>query len=107
MIEKEIGKRIQQYRKKKGITQESLAEQIGVSHHHMSSYERGIYNIKLDTLVQIINILGCAADDLFCDVIDQGYKVRASRLSDLIETLSPEEQNKIFDVVETMVKNAK
>ncbi|MBE6700020.1 MAG: helix-turn-helix transcriptional regulator [Ruminococcaceae bacterium] len=107
MIEKAIGKRVQEFRKKKKLTQEQMAELVGLSHHHYSTLERGLYSIKLDTLVQIINILGCSADDIFCDVIDNGYKTRASRLSDMLAHLSPEEQAKIFDVVETMIKNAK
>ena len=107
MIEKEIGKRVQEYRKKKKLTQEELAEILEISTNHLSALERGMYNIKLDLLVQIINALDCSADDIFCDVINNGYKARASRLSDKIESLSPEEQAKIFDVVETMVKNAK
>ena len=107
MIDKEIGKRVQEYREKKKLTQEELAEILEISTNHLSALERGMYNIKLDLLVQIINALDCSADDIFCDVINNGYKARASRLSDKIEALSPEEQAKIFDVVETMVKNAK
>ncbi len=107
MVEKEIGKRIKEYRKKCGLTQEQLAEKIDLSTNHLSAIERGRYGIKPDTLVQIINCIGCTADDIFCDVIDTGYKIRASRLTDLIEKLEPEEQSKIFDVVETMIKNAK
>ena len=107
MIEKQIGKRIQECRKRKGLTQEQLAEYIDVTPHHLSALERGIYNIKLDTLVQIINILDCSADDLFCDVINSGYKIRTSRLTDQIESRPPEEQNKIFDVLETLIKNAR
>ncbi len=106
MIEKSIGKRIQEQRAKKGITQDELAEILGVSTHHLSALERGVYNIKLEMLVLIINTLGCTADDLFCDVIDSGYKARSSRLADKIERLSPEEQSKILDVVEVMINNA-
>ena len=106
MIEKLIGKRIQEYRAKKGMTQDELAEILGVSTHHLSSLERGVYNIKLEMLVLIINTLGCTADDLFCDVIDSGYKARSSRLADRLEQLSTEEQAKILDVVEVMINNA-
>ena len=107
MIEKSIGKRIQELRKKKKLTQDQLAELIDVTPHFLSSLERGVYNIKLDTLVQIINHLDCSADDIFCDVINNGYKQRASRLSDSIEKLPPEEQNTILDVVEALVKTSK
>lgn len=107
MIENSIGKRIKERRKKCGMTQEQLAEKIDLSPNHLSAIERGVYGIKLDTLVQIINCLGCTADDLFCDVIDSGYKNRASRLTDMLEKLTPEEQSNILDVVETMIRNAK
>ena len=106
MVEKDIGKRIQRFRKKKGLTQEQLAEMINMSPNHLSAIERGVYGVKLDTLVQIINCIDCTADDLFADVIKCGYKVKASRLSDEIENLPADEQSKIFDVVETMIKNA-
>lgn len=107
MIQKSIGKNIQLFRKRKGLTQEQLAEKISLSPHHLSAIERGIYQVKLDTLVEIINCLDCTADDLFADEINSGYKIRVSRLTDEIEKLSPEEQAKIFDVIEVMIKNAK
>ena len=107
MIEKSIGKRIQEYRRKKKLTQEQLAELIDVTPHFLSSLERGIYNIKLDTLVQIINHLDCSADDIFCDVVNNGYKTRACQLSDMIEKLSPEERSRVLDVVEALVKTSK
>lgn len=107
MIQKSIGKNIQFFRKRKGLTQEQLAEKISLSPNHLSAIERGVYQVKLDTLVEIMNCLDCSADDLFADEINCGYKIRASRLSDEIEQLSTEEQMKIFDVVEVMIKNAK
>ncbi len=105
MIEKAIGKRVQEFRKKKHLTQQTFAEMLGISTNYLSALERGVYNIKNEMLVQIINLLDCTADDLFCDVIDNGYRVRASRLSEQIEKLSPEEQAKIFAVVEAMLQN--
>ena len=104
MIEKSIGQRISQYRKIKGLTQEQLSEMVGLTSHPLSAIERGASGVKTDTLVQIINILGCTADDLFCDVIDSGYKARASRISDSVEKLSPENRDKVFDVLETLIK---
>ena len=106
MVEKYVGKRIQQYRKMKGLTQEKLAEMIEISPNYLSALERGIYNINLELLTNIMNCLECTANDLFCDVMQSGYKVRASRLSDMIEQLPLKEQNRIFSVVETMVKTS-
>ena len=107
MIEKQIGRRIQAIRKQRGLTQEQLAEQLDISTTHMSAIERGVSGVTVEKLVQIINCLDCTADDLFCDVLHTGYRTKSSRLYDLIAALPAKEQQKIFDVVETMVRNAK
>ena len=106
LIEVLIGKRIKEQRKKNKLTQEQLPEKLGISKNHLSAIERGVYRVQIETLVMIINCLGCTADDLFCDVIDKGYMIKSSRLSEKIEKLSPEEQNRILAVVDTLVENA-
>lgn len=107
MIEQEIGKRIKEIRKKKKIPQERLAEMIGISPNYMSALERGAYNIKLDLLVQIIDCLDITADDLFRDVVKNGYVNRASRLSDEIATLPQDEQQRIFEVLDALMRTAR
>ena len=105
-MEKIIGKRIQEFRKKKGITQEELAEVIEISPHYLSALERGLYNIKLEILVKILNYLDCSADEVFCDVVNRSYAVTSSRLSERMKALPIEEQNKILAVVEIMINNS-
>ena len=107
MIEQEIGRRIKEIRKQKKIPQEKLAEMIGISPNYMSALERGAYNIKLDLLVQIIDCLDITADDLFRDVIKNGYMNRASRISDEIESLPIEEQQRIFEVLDALLRSAR
>ena len=106
-MEKIIGKRIQEYRKKNGMTQEELSEVIDISPHYLSALERGIYNIKLETLVKILNTLGISADEVFCDVVDKSSAVSANRLSERLEALPREEQERILAVVDTMINSAK
>ena len=107
MIEQEIGRRIKEIRKQKKIPQEKLAEMIGISPNYMSALERGAYNIKLELLVQIIDCLDITADDLFRDVIKNGYVNRSSRLTDEIEKLPVDEQTRIFEVLEVLLRTAK
>lgn len=107
MIEQEIGRRIKEIRKQKKIPQEKLAEMIGISPNYMSALERGAYNIKLELLVQIIDCLDITADDLFRDVIKNGYMNRTSRLSDEIAVLPAEEQQRIFEVLEALLRTAR
>ena len=106
-MEKIIGKRIQEFRKKKGMTQEELSEVIDISPHYLSALERGIYNIKLETLVKILNTLDLSADEVFCDVVEKSYSVTSNRLSEKLGDLPIEEQVKILAVVDTMINSAK
>ncbi len=107
MIEQEIGRRIKEIRKQKKIPQEKLAEMIGISPNYMCALERGAYNIKLDLLVLIIDCLDITADDLFRDVIKNGYVNRTSRLADEIESLPTDEQQRIFEVLDALLRTAR
>lgn len=107
MIEQAIGMRIKEIRKQKKIPQEKLAEMIGITPNYLSALERGAYNIKLDTLVQIIDCLDITADDLFRDVIKNGYQNRSSRLTDEVSSLPEDEQQRIFEVLDVLVRTAK
>ena len=107
MIEQAIGMRIKELRKQKKIPQEKLAEMIGITPNYLSALERGAYNIKLDTLVQIIDCLDITADDLFCDVIKNGYQNKASRLTDAVASLPEAEQNRIFEVLDALIRTAR
>ncbi len=107
MIEQAIGMRIKELRKQKKIPQEKLAEMIGITPNYLSALERGAYNIKLDTLVQIIDCLDITADDLFRDVIKNGYQNKASRLTDAVASLPEDEQNRIFEVLDALIRTAR
>ena len=106
MVQKIIGRRIQEIRKQRGLTQEQLAERVNISPHYLSALERGVYNIKLDLLVDILNVLNCSADEVFQDVVDSSSKIKASQLSEKLKGLPLQEQRKILEVVDTMIANA-
>ena len=106
-MDKNIGKQIQFYREQKGFTQEKLAELVGLTPNYISAVERGVKSPRLDKLIAIMNGLGVSADEIFMDVIDVGYKVKSSKLTDEISDLPPEERSRIFAVIETMIKEAK
>ena len=106
MVQKIIGRRIQEIRKQRGLTQEQMAERVNISPHYLSALERGVYNIKLDLLVDILNVLNCSADEVFQDVVDSSSKIKASQLSEKLKGLPLQEQRKILEVVDIMIANA-
>lgn len=81
-MEKEIGKRLQEQRKRKGLTQEQVAERVNLSSGYYSSVERGVYTVSLDKLIEILNVIGCTADEIFVDVLKTGSQIRASKLGE-------------------------
>ena len=107
MVDKRIGRRIKQYREKKGFTQEQLAEKIGVSTNYISAIERGAVFPRCENLISILNSLEISANEIFVDVLVKAYEINASVLSEEIRTLPYEEQRRIFSVVETMIQEAK
>ena len=60
----ETGRRIQAARKKAGISQERLADAIGLSRASVSNIERGRHNVLLHTLEDIGRALGVDPHDL-------------------------------------------
>jgi transcriptional regulator with XRE-family HTH domain len=60
----EIGVRLAQLRKEKGITQAEMAERLGISQPMASDYERGKLRLHGELIVQLSEILGVSADDI-------------------------------------------
>lgn len=104
---KKIGRRIKQIRESRGITQESLAEAIGCSSTHISAIERGASFPRGDKLIAILNTLKTSADSIFCDVVDISSEYKASILSQKMNKLSAEDQQRILEMVELMIQQAK
>ena len=59
-----IGKRIREYRKRQNLTQERLAEYIGVSEQAVSKWERSAAVPDIGLLVPLTKVLRCSADEL-------------------------------------------
>ena len=62
-----IGQRIRKIRKAQGFSQETLAEQAGISVTHMSHIETGNTKLSLPVLVDLAEILDVRTDDLLYD----------------------------------------
>lgn len=60
----EIGQRIRKYRKAHGLSQEELAEKVGISVTHMSHIETGNTKLSLPVFVKLSEILQVSSDSL-------------------------------------------
>lgn len=83
MNEQEFAQRLRQYRKDKGLTQQELADQLGVSNKTVSRWESGSYP-DVTTLVALARALEVTVDEL----LDPKAPVRTLEKSDWQNLLS-------------------
>ncbi len=74
-----FGENLQKLRKEKGISQEQLAEQLGVTRQSVSKWESGNSYPEMDKLIAICNIFHCELDALINkDITEEREKKDAS-----------------------------
>lgn len=60
-----FGKQLRKFRRNKDVTQEQLAELIGVSADFISQIERGLNSPSFETLLKLSEVLEVPLRDLF------------------------------------------
>ena len=96
---RDIGSRIRAVRLDQKMTQEQLAEAVGVGVSHISHIETGNSIPSLQVMIDIINALGCSADELLCIEVEQARPLLNSWLSDLVADCNTTEVKLITDTV--------
>lgn len=102
-----IGKNIRKFREIKKLRQEDLAEKTDLTTNYIGMIERGEKIPSLETFINILNSLGVSADMVLSDLLDNGYTVKDSLLNEKLEKLVPEDRNRIYEVIDTMMKHSK
>ncbi len=102
-----VGKNIRKYRNSKKMRQEDLAEKAGLSVTYIGMVERAEKIPSIETFVAILNALEVSADMVLHDVLNTGYAVKDSLLNEKLSKVSPEDRQKIYDVIDTMIAHSK
>lgn len=63
-METKIGHQIQKLRKSENMSQEKLAEKLGVSRHSISNWEREVSNPDLKTILEITKLFNVSLNQL-------------------------------------------
>ncbi|MGI5855927.1 MAG: helix-turn-helix domain-containing protein [Candidatus Merdivicinus sp.] len=90
-----ISEKIREARSKAGLTQQQLADKLGVSQQYIANYESGKHYPKIQTLQKIADALEVSMADLL-GLYSAAADCEASDLERLIELL--------FEFVERVVK---
>ena len=92
-------KRIKIARINQNMTQETVADKIGVTPQHVSNIETGNSSVSLTTLVAIANLLKVSADELLCDTIRIAKPVFEKEAQELLNDCNEYEIRVLVDVM--------
>jgi transcriptional regulator with XRE-family HTH domain len=62
-----FGEKIRKKRNEKNMTQQTVAEKIGVSRQAISNWERDVKKPELQKLIELLNLLDVSPDELLKD----------------------------------------
>lgn len=98
----EIGQRIRRIRKAHKLSQEELAEKVGISTTHMSHIETGNTKLSLPVFVDIAEALEVQTDSLLYDEPRDSVTTAMSDIAAILEECDTKQARVISDMVKAM-----
>ncbi len=101
-INTSFGKVLKDFRVKKGYTQETMAEHLGISLKYISRIENGYSGIKTRTLINYMNILGISPNTIFKDFITNKDIEKQVKMSEKLNQLSEGKVNFVDNIIDLL-----
>jgi transcriptional regulator with XRE-family HTH domain len=105
----ELGKRMAQWRKERGLTQAELAELLGISQQSVASYEVGRLRIAISMLPKLARVLGVPVDALLGLKAENGKRGPTPKLQQQLERISRlprAKQRFVMEMLDTVISQA-
>lgn len=96
-----IGLRIMQRRKELGLSQEKLAEKLGISKNHLSNIERSVYIPTVECIFKICEAMGNTPDYYLIGTPSN----ETDEIVKLIKTLPRDKQQGIIKLLKFYIDN--
>jgi transcriptional regulator with XRE-family HTH domain len=104
-IKRAVGKRIKIVRQRSGLTQDQLAEQVGLSPKYISGIERGVENPTMDILLRLAKMLGVEPYDLFLfGESEESEKALRKGIEKMVREADREKLQLYFDVMRDILQ---
>lgn len=87
----DIGQRIRRYRKACGLSQEALAQKVGISVTHMSHIETGNTKLSLPVLAKIAEELSVGTDVLLSDAPKPDKAKLSAEVQEILDSFEIDE----------------
>lgn len=101
----ELGRKIQEARKKMGYTQESLAEKADIGIMYLGEIERGVKMPSLKIFIKLITALNISADYVLRDELPSGKEYIFDEITKKLEDLTPKQRKAAVDILDAYIKN--
>lgn len=102
-INRFVGMKIKEFRKNKKLTQQDLADLVGVKNSAISNYEQGTRIPKRDFLFRVANALGVSIDEFFPIQIEETSSV-LSEINKISSQLEEPRQKIVLDTASSQLK---
>ncbi len=104
-IKRTVGKRIKIVRQQNGLTQDQLAEHVGLSPKYISGIERGVENPTMDILLRVAKALGVEPYDLFLfGESEESEKALRKGIEKMVREADREKLQLYFDVMRNILQ---
>lgn len=94
-----IGQRIRRIRKAHGLSQEELAEKVGISTTHMSHIETGNTKLSLPVFVELAEALDVRTDEMLSDGEFASRSAAIEEIVRILDTCTTQEIKVIEDIL--------
>lgn len=95
----EIGQRIRKFRKACNLSQEQLAEKVGISVTHMSHIETGNTKLSLPVFVDIADALSVRTDELLYEASQTDKTAMKQEIAAILDSCSTHDMYILTDIV--------
>ena len=98
-----VGQAIARQRIRSKLSQEQVAEKLGIGSEAVSRIERGVVMPNIERLIELATVFGCETADLLTEGSTR-QEDQARRLQGLLSTLSQDDRALVLEFVERLVE---
>lgn len=95
----EIGQKIRKFRKACNLSQECLADKVGISTTHMSHIETGDTKLSLPVFVKIAQVLSVQTDELLYDFPEANKTTLTNEIINVLNSCTVQELYILKDII--------
>lgn len=97
-----LGRNLAKRRLELGITQDQVAEKLGIGYEAVSRMERGMTTPTIARLAELADILGCGIEEL---LLESSYRQQdqTGKINAMLQRLSPKDRDILTSTIRSLI----